>query len=43
VRADAAAPCVVAGDSDALRRLVVNLLDNAVRHAASQVCVSVPG
>jgi signal transduction histidine kinase len=41
VRADAAAPCVVAGDSDALRRLLVNLLDNAVRHAASQVCVSV--
>ena len=34
-------PCVVAGDPDALRRLLVNLLDNAVRHAASQVCVSV--
>ena len=33
--------CVVAGDPDALRRLLVNLLDNAVRHAASQVCVSV--
>jgi signal transduction histidine kinase len=41
VRAEAAAPCVVAGDSDALSRLLVNLLDNAVRHAASQVCVSV--
>ncbi len=43
VRADAdtGAPCVVAGDPDALSRLLVNLLDNAVRHAASQVCVSV--
>jgi signal transduction histidine kinase len=42
VRASAdAAPCPVAGDPDALRRLLVNLLDNAVRHAASQVCVSV--
>ncbi len=35
------AGCVVAGDPDALRRLLVNLLDNAVRHAASQVCASV--
>ncbi len=51
VRADVAVPipgpisgpCVVAGDQDALSRLVVNLLDNAVRHAASQVCVSVRG
>ncbi len=43
VRADAPAPCLVAGDPDALSRLVVNLLDNAVRHAASQVCVSVRG
>jgi signal transduction histidine kinase len=33
--------CLVAGDPDALRRLLVNLLDNAVRHADSQVCVSV--
>ena len=41
VRAEAAAPAMVAGDPDALRRLLVNLLDNAVRHAASQVCVSV--
>jgi signal transduction histidine kinase len=41
VLADAPAPCVVAGDPDALRRLLVNLLDNAVRHAASTVCVSV--
>ena len=47
VRADAtvpvSGPCVVAGDPDALSRLLVNLLDNAVRHAASQVCVSVRG
>jgi signal transduction histidine kinase len=43
VRADAPGPCVVAGDPDALSRLLVNLLDNAVRHAASQVCVSVRG
>jgi len=41
VRAVAPAPCVVAGDPDALSRLLVNLLDNAVRHAASRVCVSV--
>ena len=41
VRAEAAAPCVLAGDQDALARLLVNLLDNAVRHAASRVCVSV--
>ena len=41
VRAEAAGPCVVAGDPDALARLLVNLLDNAVRHAASRVCVSV--
>jgi signal transduction histidine kinase len=43
VRADAPGPCVVAGDPDALSRLLVNLLDNAVRHAASQVRVSVRG
>ena len=41
VRAAAAGQCVVAGDPDALARLLVNLLDNAVRHAASRVCVSV--
>jgi len=41
VLASAVASCEVAGDSDALRRLLVNLLDNAVRHAASQVHVSV--
>jgi signal transduction histidine kinase len=43
VRADAPASCVVTGDPDALSRLLVNLLDNAVRHAASQVCASVRG
>jgi signal transduction histidine kinase len=43
VLANTDAPCVVAGDPDALSRLLVNLLDNAVRHAASQVCVSVHG
>ena len=41
VRAETAAPRVVAGDQDALARLLVNLLDNAVRHAASRVCASV--
>jgi signal transduction histidine kinase len=41
VRAEAAGQFVVAGDQDALARLLVNLLDNAVRHAASRVCVSV--
>jgi signal transduction histidine kinase len=41
VRADAPAPCVVTGDPDALSRLLVNLLDNAVRHAAGQVSASV--
>jgi signal transduction histidine kinase len=41
VRAETTGPCVVAGDADALGRLLVNLLDNAVRHAASRVCVSV--
>ena len=41
VRADVPAPCLVSGDADALGRLLVNLLDNAVRHAASAVCVCV--
>jgi signal transduction histidine kinase len=43
VLADAPVPCVVAGDPDALSRLLVNLLDNAVRHAAGQVSASVGG
>ena len=41
VRADAPRECLVSGDPDALGRLLVNLLDNAVRHAASAVSVSV--
>src|SRR5207244_12454592 len=41
VRTEAEGSYVVAGDQDALARLLVNLLDNAVRHAASRVCVSV--
>ena len=41
VQADAPSPCLVTGDPDALSRLLVNLLDNAVRHAKSAVSVSV--
>ena len=41
VRVDAPSPCVVSGDPDALGRLLVNLLDNAVRHAAGTVSISV--
>jgi signal transduction histidine kinase len=41
VQADAPLECPVSGDQDALSRLLVNLLDNAVRHAAAAVCVSV--
>jgi signal transduction histidine kinase len=41
VLADAPSECVVTGDPDALSRLLVNLLDNAVRHAKSTVSVSV--
>jgi signal transduction histidine kinase len=39
----AAAPgaCLVAGDRDSLDRLLVNLLDNAVRYAMSRVTVTV--
>jgi signal transduction histidine kinase len=40
-QSSAVGPCVVAGDPDALARLLVNLLDNAVRHAASRVSVAV--
>ncbi len=41
VRVDAPGRCVVVGDPDALSRLLVNLLDNAVRYAVSEVTVSV--
>ena len=36
-----AAPFLVAGDGDAIDRLLVNLIDNAVRYAKSQVTVAV--
>ena len=36
-----AAPSPVAGDEDSLDRLLVNLIDNAVRYAKSQVTVTV--
>jgi signal transduction histidine kinase len=38
---DGAVPCLVAGDRDALDRLLVNLVDNAVRYAKSRVAVTV--
>ncbi len=41
VAADAPVPVLVTGDQDALRRLVVNLLDNAVRHASGKVAIAV--
>ena len=34
-------PVVVSGDPDALRRVVINLVDNAVRHAEHEVTVTV--
>jgi signal transduction histidine kinase len=37
----AAAPATTSGDPEALRRVVINLLDNAVRYAASGVQASV--
>ncbi|XVU22233.1 ATP-binding protein [Actinoplanes sp. CA-054009] len=36
-----AAPVTITGEPDALGRVVANLLDNAVRHAKSRVCVEV--
>jgi signal transduction histidine kinase len=36
-----AAPMIVDGDPDGLRRVIVNLIDNAVRHARTEVSVSV--
>ncbi len=38
---DPARSCLVAGDRDRLDRLVVNLVDNAVRYATSRVTVTV--
>ncbi len=40
VVADAPAPCLVNGDAEALRRMLVNLVDNAVRYARSRVTVA---
>ncbi len=37
---DAPAPCPVTGDPEALRRMLVNLVDNAVRYARSRVTVA---
>jgi signal transduction histidine kinase len=34
-------PVIVSGDPDALRRVVINLLDNAVRYASGEVAVGV--
>jgi len=39
--ADVPGTCLVAGDRDSLDRLLVNLLDNAVRYATSRVTVTV--
>jgi signal transduction histidine kinase len=36
-----AEPVIVSGDPDALRRVVINLLDNAVRYASGEVAVDV--
>jgi signal transduction histidine kinase len=41
VQSSAGDAVTVTGDPDALRRLLVNLLDNAVRHGVSEVGVSV--
>ncbi|SOD70827.1 signal transduction histidine kinase [Jatrophihabitans sp. GAS493] len=34
-------PLTVSGDPDGLRRIVVNLVDNALRYAAASVCVTI--
>lgn len=41
VRRAGSASAPVEGDADALRRIVANLLDNAVRHASSEVSIDV--
>ena len=41
VSVSAAEPCPVTGDPDGLRRMLSNLIDNAIRYARSQVTVSV--
>ena len=41
VSASVPEPCFVAGDADALGRMLVNLIDNAVRYARSRVTVAV--
>jgi signal transduction histidine kinase len=43
VRVTADGPSTVDGDADGLRRMIRNLLDNAVRHAFSGVSISVSG
>jgi signal transduction histidine kinase len=44
VSADAPGPCPVTGDAEGLRRMLVNLIDNALRYARSHVTVAVsPG
>jgi signal transduction histidine kinase len=40
VTVTASAPATVAGDPDGLRRVAINLVDNAVRHARGEVTVS---
>jgi signal transduction histidine kinase len=41
VRVDVAEPTELAGDPDALRRVVVNLVDNAIRYAHTEVRIGV--
>jgi signal transduction histidine kinase len=40
VSASAAGQCPVEGDAEALRRMLVNLIDNAVRYARSEVTLT---
>jgi signal transduction histidine kinase len=41
VRLSAAGPCAVTGDADGLRRVLANLIENALRYARTEVRVSV--